>query len=72
LRFYFFSNEGLPPEPIHVHIKSSGRDARVWLAPEIAIADSYGFNPRELSNILKAVADNRDLILKAWHDHFGN
>jgi hypothetical protein len=25
------------------------------------IADSYGFNPRELSNILRIVADNRDL-----------
>ncbi len=29
------------------------------------MADSYGFNPRELSNILRTVADNRDLILRA-------
>ncbi|UWU96035.1 DUF4160 domain-containing protein [Bradyrhizobium sp. CB1015] len=42
------------------------------MEPAISIADSYGFNPRELSNILHVVEDNRDLLLKAWHDHFGN
>jgi hypothetical protein len=31
-----------------------------------------GFNPRELSNILRVVAENRDLLLRAWHDHFGD
>jgi hypothetical protein len=73
LRYYFFSNEGRqPPEAPHIHIKGGGRDAKVWLEPEISIADSYGFNPRELSNILRVVAENRDLILRAWHDHFGN
>jgi len=69
LRYYFFSNEGQPP---HVHIKGGGRDAKVWLEPIVSIADSYGFNSRELSNIMRVVADNRDLILRAWHDHFGN
>ena len=77
LRRYFFSNEGQPPEAIHIHmihihIKGGGRDAKVWLELETSIADSYGFNPRELSNILRTVSDNRDLILRAWHDHFGN
>jgi len=68
----YFSNEGQPPEPTHIHIKGGGRDAKVWLEPEISIGDSFGFNPRELSNILRVVVENRDLILRAWHDHFGN
>ncbi len=72
LRYYFYSNEGRPPEPPHIHIRGNGCDAKVWIAPDIQIADSYGFNPRELSAILRTVANNRDLILKAWHDHFGN
>ncbi|WBU28166.1 DUF4160 domain-containing protein [Rhodopseudomonas palustris] len=72
LRYYFFSNEGLPPEPAHIHVKGGGKDAKIWLVPEIAIADAYGFNRRELSAILSAVAENRDLILRAWHDHFGH
>lgn len=65
LRYYFFSNEGQPPEPVHIHVKGGGRDAKIWLEPTISIA-------RELSNILRVVEDNRDLLLKAWHDHFGN
>jgi Domain of unknown function (DUF4160) len=72
LRYYFFSNEGSPREPPHVHVKGGGCDAKVWLEPEISIADSYGFNSGELSNILRVVADNRDLILRAWHEHFAN
>lgn len=72
LRYYFFSNEGAPPEPAHIHIKGGGRDAKIWLAPDIAIADSYGFNSRELSTILRIVTDNRDLLLKAWHEHFSH
>ena len=40
LRYYFFSNEGKPPEPVHIHVKGGGRDAKVWLEPEIWIADS--------------------------------
>jgi Domain of unknown function (DUF4160) len=70
LRYYFYSNEGLPPEPPHIHIKGGGRDAKIWLEPHLAIADSYGFNSRELADILQIVADRRQLILKAWHDHF--
>jgi Domain of unknown function (DUF4160) len=72
LRYYFFSNEGSPREPLHIHVKGGGCDAKVWLEPEISVADSYGFNPRELSTILRTVADNRDRIVKAWHEHFGN
>lgn len=72
LRYYFFSNEGSPREPLHIHVKGGGRDAKVWLEPEISVADSYGFNPRELSTILRTVVNNRDRIVKAWHEHFGN
>jgi hypothetical protein len=34
----------LPREPRHVHIKGGGKDAKVWLEPEVSLADSYGFN----------------------------
>ncbi len=43
LRYYFFSNEGIPREPRHIHVKGSGKDAKIWLEPEIAVAESYGF-----------------------------
>jgi hypothetical protein len=72
LRFLFFSNEGLPRERRHVHVKGAGKDAKIWLEPEISVAESYGFNSAELTRILRIVSNRRDLILRAWHEHFGN
>jgi hypothetical protein len=72
LRYYFFSNEGLPREPRHVHVKGGGKDAKIGLEPQVAIAESSGFNSGELARILRIVSERRDLILKAWDDHFGN
>ncbi len=72
LRYFFFSNEGSPREPLHVHVTGGGRDAKIWLEPDIAIAESYGFNARELSRILRVVTESRDEILRAWHEHFGD
>jgi hypothetical protein len=72
LRYFFFSNEGAPREPPHVHVKGGGRDAKIWVEPEVSIAESFGFNSRELGHILRVVTDNRDLILREWHEHFGN
>jgi hypothetical protein len=72
LRYYFFSNEGIPREPRHVHVKGRGCDAKIWLEPEMSIADSYGFNARQLSAILRVVANNRERILRAWDEHFGD
>ena len=72
LRFFFFSNEGLPRELPHIHVRGSGSDAKIWLEPEISIAGSYGFNSRQLADIIRIVSENRDRILRAWHEHFGN
>jgi Domain of unknown function (DUF4160) len=71
LRYFFFSNEGAPRERPHIHIKGGGRDAKIWLDP-LSVADSYGFNSREIARIIQVVMDNRDLILRAWHEHFGD
>ncbi|MGB6397581.1 MAG: DUF4160 domain-containing protein [Bradyrhizobium sp.] len=72
LSYFFYSNEGQPPEPPHIHIRGGGRDAKIWLEPEVSIDESYGFNPRELSNILRVVMENRDLLLREWHDRFSD
>jgi hypothetical protein len=71
LRYYFFSNEGAPREPPHIHVKGGGCDAKVWVDPEVAIAETYGFSSRQLARILATVRANKDLILEAWNDHFG-
>jgi hypothetical protein len=72
LRFFFFSNEGSPREVPHVHVQGRGRDAKIWLQPDISVADSYGFTSRELARIVTIVTENRNMILRAWHDHFAD
>ncbi len=72
LRYFFYSNEGQPREPAHIHVKGRGCDAKIWIEPETLLCDSYGFNSQELADILKTVEANRRIIAKAWHDHFAD
>lgn len=38
-RFHFYSSEGAPREPVHIHVaKRSDGDAKLWLYPEVSIA----------------------------------
>jgi hypothetical protein len=71
-KFFFYSNEGDPREPIHVHVRSPQGEAKIWLEPAIGIAHSHGFNARDLSAIMKIVIDNNDALKRAWRDYFGN
>ena len=70
VRFYFFSNEGSPSEPVHVHAERQGAEAKIWLFPEVRVAASTGFDRRELAKLVEIVEQRRDEIEKAWHEHF--
>jgi hypothetical protein len=70
-RFHFFSNEGDPLEPIHIHVNKAEADAKFWLHPEVSLAYNYGFKARELSQLAAVAEENRAAIEEAWHDHFG-
>ena len=72
LKFYFYSNEGDPREPVHIHVRGPGTNAKIWLEPAIGVAQSEGFNSRELSAIIRLVIENHPLIRRAWHEHFGD
>jgi hypothetical protein len=37
-RFFFYSNEGDPREPVHVHIERDRCEAKFSLRPEILLA----------------------------------
>jgi hypothetical protein len=71
-RFFFFSNEGEPREPLHVHVRRGGDEAKFWLEPELAVVDSFGFNAAELNRLLRLVRQEQSRIEKAWNDHFGD
>ncbi len=71
IRFHFFSNEGRPREPIHIHASRSDAEAKLWLEPDIWVAESFGFNRREQAELVRIVEQRRDEIERAWHEHFG-
>jgi hypothetical protein len=45
-RGFFFSNEGTPPEPIHIHIKKGEGEAKFWVEPTVALAESWNLRCR--------------------------
>ena len=40
---------------MHVHVRKGGDEAKFWLRPEVAIADSFGFNAAELKELAAVV-----------------
>jgi hypothetical protein len=72
IRFFFFSNEGRPREPAHVHASRSDADAKLWLTPEVRVAESVGFSRREQAELVRVVEARRDEIMRTWHEHFGD
>ena len=70
-RFFFYSNEGKPREPLHIHVEADGCEAKFWLRPETCLAYNDGFNARVLRELLRLIESNRERIEKAWYDFFG-
>jgi hypothetical protein len=69
-RFHFFSNEGDPREPLHVHVRKGRDDAKFWLRPKVEVAYNQGFPTRVLSQLIDVIEERRDEIESAWHDFF--
>ena len=70
-RFFFYSNEGDPREPLHVHVLRDEKEAKFWLYPVPSVAYNRGFSARVLADLLEIVEDRQGEIERAWHDHFG-
>jgi hypothetical protein len=71
IRFFFFSNEGDPREPVHIHARTAYGDAKLWLYPNVRVAYSRGFDQQTLARVTRAAVERKDLIERAWHEHFG-
>jgi len=71
-RFFFYSYEGDPREPVHIHVRSCASVAKIWLYPEVHIATAYGFSGKELNKIWRIVDNRKPEIEEAWNDHFSS
>ena len=69
-RFFFYSNEGDPREPLHIHVRKGRDNAKFWLYPEVTVAYNRGFSSREQSELAAVVEQHRDEIERAWNEHF--
>jgi hypothetical protein len=70
-RFFFFSNEGNPREPIHVHVRKDGNRAKFWTS-QASLANNQGFSGKEVNRLAQIVETRRDEIKRAWHEHFSD
>ena len=70
MRFHFYSYEGSPREPIHIHVAKADVDAKFWLFPSIRLAYNQGFSAREVRRLIDIVEAHREQIEEAWNAHF--
>ena len=69
-RFFFYSDEGNPREPPHIHVRRGYDEAKFWLLPDVALAYNDGFDARTLNRLQKLIELHRDELEKAWDEHF--
>ncbi|TNH00783.1 DUF4160 domain-containing protein [Testudinibacter sp. TR-2022] len=69
-KFFFYSNEGNPREPAHIHVRNAEAEAKFWLAPQISLAQNDGFNAKELRELLDFIHQHSRILLEAWNDYF--
>jgi hypothetical protein len=68
-RLFFFSREERRP---HVHVHCADGEAKVWLDPEVEVANRYGLSDRALAEVLQVIRERADEIRGAWNEHFGS
>ncbi len=71
-RFFFFSDEGSPLEPCHVHVSKGNEYAKIWLEPEVSLGKAYGINSTTLKALLNKVEESEKLIKEKWNEYFSN
>ena len=74
---YFWSNEGQPLEPIHVHIsqKTSANATKVWISStrKTSLCNNNSRIPdRILRGIMRLIEARSDEIIQKWIDIFGS
>lgn len=57
---------------MHVHVAHPDGEAKFWLVPSIALANSIGLNDRQLREAQSIVETHAQEIFDAWHRHFGS
>jgi hypothetical protein len=70
-RFFLYSNEGFPREPVHIHVEKDDLEAKFWLRAQVEVAYNDGYDARVLRELSGIVESNADRIERAWNEYFG-
>ena len=70
-RFFFYSNEGSPREPVHIHVEKDNVEAKFWLNPEVRVAYNDGYDAGTLRELIWIVEAHKDRIERSWNEYFG-
>ncbi len=65
-QFFFYSNEH---RSIHVHVRRGGGEAVFEVENGVVLLESQGLKVRELSKAEALAEENRELIIRKWHEH---
>jgi hypothetical protein len=68
-RLFFYAADR--DEPAHVHVEREDCGAKFWLDP-VYLESSRGFGRVEIRRIGRLVEVNRELLLRSWHEYFGD
>lgn len=68
-RFFFYSDEGDPREPPHVHVSAGDQVAKFWLEP-VELQSSKRLRAQEINQLRKLVEQHQAKFLEAWHAYF--
>jgi hypothetical protein len=69
-RFFFYSYEGEPREPPHVHVRKDGCEAKFWLTPVVRQAWNKRFDARALKLLENTVIEYREEFEDKWNVFF--
>lgn len=73
---YFWSNEGVPLEPIHVHICEGTPQAdatKVWITKDHKVRlchNKSNISERNLKHIMAFIETNVDMVISKWLFYF--
>ncbi len=55
---------------MHVHVYSPDGEAKFWIEPVIALANSHGLTAKQIREMQKIIEEKQDEIKRAWKEFF--
>ena len=53
-----------------MHVLRDRNVAKIWLST-CAVEYNYGYNERELNQIIRLVREHKERLLEVWYEYFG-